>query len=47
MLVVSTGQEVNSPLLFKLKNFQARGMITGNVTVSMPTSALAFVKGAS
>jgi len=46
-LVVSKGQEVTSPLLAKLKNFQARRVITGDVTVSMPTTTLAFVKGAS
>ncbi len=47
MLLVSKGQEVTSPLLFKLKNFHARRAITGDVTVSMPTTTLAFVKGAS
>jgi response regulator RpfG family c-di-GMP phosphodiesterase len=46
-LLVSKGQEVTSPLLSKLKNFHARRMITGDVTVSMPTTTLAFVKGAS
>jgi len=46
-LLVSKGQEVTSPLLSKLKNFHARRVITGDVTVSMPTSTLAFVKGAS
>jgi hypothetical protein len=46
-LLVSKGQEVTSPLLSKLKNFHARRLITGNVTVSMPTTTLAFVKGAS
>ena len=46
-LLVSKGQEVTSPLLSKLKNFHARRVITGDVTVSMPTTALAFVKGAS
>jgi len=46
-LLVSKGQEVTSPLLSKLKNFHARRVITGEVTVSMPTTTLAFVKGAS
>jgi len=46
-LLVSKGQEVTSPLLFKLKNFHARRAVTGDVTVSMPTTTLAFVKGAS
>lgn len=46
-LLVSKGQEVTSPLLFKLKNFHARRAITGDVTVSMPTTTLAFVKSAS
>ena len=46
-LLVSKGQAVTSPLLFKLKNFHARRAITGDVTVSTPTTTLAFVKGAS
>jgi ActR/RegA family two-component response regulator len=46
VLLVSKGQEVTSPLLIKLKNFHARRVIPGDVTVSMSTSALAFVKGA-
>ncbi len=46
-LLVSKGQEVTSPLLSKLKNFHARRVLTGEVTVSMPTTTLAFVKGAS
>jgi CheY-like chemotaxis protein len=46
-LLVSKGQEVTSPLLSKLKNFHARRLITGDVTVSMPTTTLAFVKSAS
>jgi FixJ family two-component response regulator len=46
-LLVSKGQEVTSPLLSKLKNFHARRVITGDVTVSLPTTTLAFVKGAS
>ena len=46
-LLVSKGQEITSPLLIKLKNFNARRGITGDVTVSMPTTSLAFVKSAS
>jgi ActR/RegA family two-component response regulator len=46
-LLVSKGHEVTSTLIFRLKNFQARKAITGTVTVSMPGSTLAFVKGAS
>jgi hypothetical protein len=45
-LLVSKGQEVTSTVIFKLKNFQARRAIAGTVSVSMPTSTLAFVKGA-
>jgi response regulator RpfG family c-di-GMP phosphodiesterase len=47
VLLVSKGQEVTPPLVLKLKNYHARRAITGDVTVSMPTSTLAFVKGAS
>jgi response regulator RpfG family c-di-GMP phosphodiesterase len=47
VLLVSKGQEVTPPLILKLKNFHARRVIAGDVTVSMPTSTLAFVKGAS
>ncbi|MGD0212699.1 MAG: HD domain-containing phosphohydrolase [Terriglobales bacterium] len=46
-LLVSKGQEVTSTLLSKLKNLHARRVITGDVTVSMPTTTLAFAKGAS
>ena len=46
-LLVSKGQEVTPTLLFKLKNFYARGAITGNVTVALPATTLAFAKGAS
>jgi response regulator RpfG family c-di-GMP phosphodiesterase len=46
-LLVSKGQEVTSPLILKLKNFQARRLISRDITVSMPSTALAFVKGAS
>jgi hypothetical protein len=31
----------------KLKNFHARRAIAGDITIAMPTTALAFVKGAS
>jgi hypothetical protein len=47
VLVVSKGQQVTSPLLLKLKNFHAKRAISKEVTVSMPTTARAFVKGAS
>jgi CheY-like chemotaxis protein len=46
-LLVSKGQEATAPLIFKLKNFHARRAIVGDITVSMPTTTLAFVKGAS
>jgi response regulator RpfG family c-di-GMP phosphodiesterase len=46
-LLVSKGQEVTPTVISKLKNFHARRAIPGNVTVSMPTTTLAFVKGAS
>ena len=46
-LLLSKGQEVTPTVLFKLKNFHARGAIADSVTISMPTTALAFVKGAS
>lgn len=46
-LLVSKGHEVTPTVILKLKNFQARRAISGNVFVSMPTSTLAFVKGAS
>lgn len=46
-LLVSKGQEVTSALLAKLKNFQARKLIGADVTVSLPATTLAFVKGAS
>ncbi len=45
-LVVSKGQEVTTPLILKLKNLQARRVITGEVTVSLPASSLSFAKGA-
>lgn len=47
VLLISKGQEVTPPLILKLKNFHARHMITEDVTVSMPATALAFVQGAS
>ncbi len=46
-LLVSRGQEVTSMLIFKLKNSLGRGDIGGEVMVSMPKSALSFVKSAS
>ncbi|MFI5096192.1 MAG: response regulator [Candidatus Acidiferrales bacterium] len=46
-LLVAKGQEVTSPLLSKLRNYHARRVIAGDVTVSMPTTTLAFAKGAS
>ena len=46
-LLVSKGQEVTPTVIFKLKNFQARRAISGTLSISMPTSALSFVKGAS
>jgi response regulator RpfG family c-di-GMP phosphodiesterase len=46
-LLVSKGQEVTAPLLLKLKNFYARRAIGRDLAVSMPATALAFVKGAS
>ena len=46
-LLVSKGQEVTPALLLKLKNFQARRAIGDEVMVSIPTTSLSFVKGAS
>jgi FixJ family two-component response regulator len=46
-LVVSKGQEATAPLMLKLKNLHARRVIPTEVTVSMPTTMLSFVKGAS
>jgi len=46
-LIVSKGQEVNPPLILKLKNLYARRVIGGEATVSLPTTNLTFVKGAS
>ncbi len=46
-LLVSKGQEATPPLILKLKNFHARRAIGAEVTASMPTTTLAFVKGAS
>jgi len=46
-LVVSKGQEVTTPLILKLKNLQARRVIAGEVTVSLPVSSFSFAKGAS
>jgi len=46
-LLISKGQEVTPPLIIKLKNFHARHLIYGEVTVSVATTTLASVKGAS
>ncbi len=46
-LLVSKGHEVTSTVISKLKNFQARRAIGESVSISMPASTLAFVKGAS
>ncbi len=46
-LLVSKGHEVTPTVIFKLKNFHARRAIVGTVSVSIPTTTLAFVKGAS
>ena len=47
VLIVSKGQEVSPPLVLKLKNLHARHMIGADVIVSLPTTTLSFVKGAS
>ena len=46
-LLVSKGQEVTPTVIAKLKNFHARSAIGGDVTVSVPKTTIAFVKGAS
>jgi len=46
-LVVSKGQEATPPLILRLKNLHARRLIGAEVSVSSPTTSLAFVKGAS
>ena len=46
-LLVSKGHEVTPTVISKLKNFQSRRAIAGSVSISMPASTLAFVKGAS
>ncbi len=46
-LLVSKGQEVTPTVIFKLRNFHARRAVGPDVTVSMPTTTLAFKKGAS
>jgi len=46
-LLVSKGHEVTPAVIVRLKNFHARRAIPASVTVSMPRSTLAFVKGAS
>lgn len=47
VLLISKGQEVTPPLIVKLKNFHARHLIDGDVTVSISTTTLVSVKGAS
>jgi CheY-like chemotaxis protein len=47
VLLISKGQEVTPPLILKLKNLHARHVIAAEVTVSMPTTTLSFIKGAS
>jgi CheY-like chemotaxis protein len=47
VLLISKGQEATPPLILKLKNLHARHVIAAEVTVSMPTTTLSFVKGAS
>ena len=47
VLLISKGQEATPPLILKLKNLHSRKVIIGEVTVSMPTTTLAFAKGAS
>ncbi len=46
-LLVSKGHAVTSAVIVRLKNFHAQQAIPATVTVSMPESTLAFVKGAS
>jgi FixJ family two-component response regulator len=46
-LLVSRGHEVTPAVVFKLKNYHSRKAITASVTISMPKTTLAFVKGAS
>lgn len=46
-LLVSKGQEVTPAVIWKLKNFQARRTIGSDVTISVPKTSLAFVKGTS
>ena len=46
-LLVSKGQEVTAAVILKLKNFLSRRAIGNEVSVSLPPTSLAFVKGAS
>jgi len=46
-LLVSKGQEVTAAVILKLKNFHSRRAIATEVSVSLPPTSLAFVKGAS
>jgi response regulator RpfG family c-di-GMP phosphodiesterase len=42
VLLISKGQEVTPPLIIKLKNLHARHVIAAEVSISMPTSTIAF-----
>jgi hypothetical protein len=46
-LLVAKGHAVTSAVIVRLKNFHAQQAMPATVTVSMPESTLAFVKGAS
>lgn len=46
-LLVSRGQEVTPTVIFKLKNFQSRRAVAGEVMISVPKTSLAFVKAAT
>lgn len=47
LLLVSKGQEVTAPLVVRLKNSCAQRAIGEKVSISMPTTTLAFAKGAT
>ncbi len=47
MLVLSKGQEVTSTVISRLKNLEARGDISSDVTVSVATQKISRAKGAS
>ena len=44
-LIISSGQEVTSTVIFKLKNLHARHAISGNIKISVPTTK--FSSGAA